>query len=84
MKRCRQDAEYIGDVFNSLCASLNVKPDKNDVYRLLDVLTTADENDNNDQDRFVVYVLELENNKFYVGKSTSHEGVDLRIAEHKK
>lgn len=32
----------------------------------------------------VIYVLELENGKYYVGRSDDDEGVDMRIEEHKQ
>lgn len=38
----------------------------------------------NHQSRCVIYVLELVEGKFYVGRSATHEGVQKRIAQHKQ
>jgi hypothetical protein len=107
MKRTRHDlmlerAQETARVFKTICDTLNVDVDKNDVFTLMnkvdmssvtepvdeDTLSTdvptVTPSDEEHKEGFVVYVLQLENGKYYVGRSESDEGVDSRIDIHKQ
>lgn len=86
MKRSFEDAQDIGNIFSTLCQNLKLKIDKNDAYRLLDLFMSEHEHENSETidipKQCIIYVLELEDNKYYVGRSTL-DGVEQRITEHK-
>lgn len=84
-------------VFKTICDSLGMEVVKDDVFALMksvDIAAQPEEVMSESEsktpaaeihkDGCVIYVLELEDGKYYVGRSESDEGVDARIEIHKQ
>ena len=95
MKRSAEDyaeAQHAAKLFKTVCDTLEIPVDKQDVFKIIsDVMERQITKEvevykqpvEDTITRCVIYVLKLENNCFYVGRSESDEGVDLRIEAHK-
>ena len=97
MKRSADDiaeAQHAAKMFKTVCDALEMPVEKKDVYKIIaDVYerqeTTPPAAPTNNMIpitlgvRCVIYVLKLQGNRYYVGRSDSDAGVNLRIEAHK-